>query len=63
MTREAEDEWGLRSQQRFARAQSAGHFKSQIAAVQVPGKKGPTPFDQDEANIRSEPLAKALSYL
>ena len=50
VTREAQDQWALRSQQRFARAQAAGHFKSQIAAVQVPGRKGPTPFDQDEAN-------------
>ena len=50
VTREAQDQWALCSQQRFARAQSAGHFKSQIAAVQVPGRKGPTPFDQDEAN-------------
>src|SRR5579862_3505008 len=32
VTREAQDQWALRSQQRFARAQSAGHFKSQIAA-------------------------------
>jgi acetyl-CoA C-acetyltransferase len=39
VTREAQDQWALRSQQRFVRAQSAGHFKSQIAAVQVPGKK------------------------
>jgi acetyl-CoA C-acetyltransferase len=50
VTRRAQDQWALRSQQRFARAQAAGHFKSQIAPVQVPGKKGPTPFDQDEAN-------------
>ena len=40
VTREAQDQWALRSQQRFARAQSAGHFKAEIAAVQVPGKEG-----------------------
>jgi acetyl-CoA C-acetyltransferase len=62
VTREAQDQWALRSQQRFARAQSAGHFKSQIAAVQVPGKKGPTPFDQDEAN-RPETTIEALARL
>jgi acetyl-CoA C-acetyltransferase len=62
VTREAQDQWALRSQQRFARAQSVGHFKSQIAAVQVPGKKGPTPFDQDEAN-RPDTTIEALARL
>jgi acetyl-CoA C-acetyltransferase len=62
VTREAQDQWALRSQQRFARAQAAGHFKSQIAPVQVPGKKGPTPFDQDEAN-RPDTMIEALARL
>ena len=62
VTREAQDQWALRSQQRFARAQAAGHFKAQIAAVQVPGKKGPTPFDQDEAN-RPDTTIEALARL
>jgi acetyl-CoA C-acetyltransferase len=62
VTREAQDQWALRSQQRFARAQAAGHFKTQIAAVQVPGKKGPTPFDQDEAN-RPDTTIEALARL
>jgi acetyl-CoA C-acetyltransferase len=62
VTREAQDQWALRSQQRFARAQSVGHFKSQIAAVQVPGKKGPTPFNQDEAN-RPDTTIEALARL
>jgi acetyl-CoA C-acetyltransferase len=62
VTREAQDEWALRSQQRFARAQAAGHFKAQIAPVQVPGKKGPTRFDQDEAN-RPDTTIEALARL
>jgi acetyl-CoA C-acetyltransferase len=62
VTREAQDQWALRSQQRFARAQSAGHFKAQIVAVQVPGKKGPTPFEQDEAN-RPDTTIEALARL
>ena len=62
VTREAQDEWALRSQQRFARAQAAGHFKAQIAAVQVPGKKGPTQFDQDEGN-RPDTTIEALARL
>jgi acetyl-CoA C-acetyltransferase len=62
VTREAQDGWALRSQQRFARAQAAGHFKAQIAPVQVPGKKGPTQFDQDEAN-RPDTTIEALARL
>jgi acetyl-CoA C-acetyltransferase len=62
VTREAQDAWALRSQQRFARAQAAGHFKAQIASVQVPGKKGPTQFDQDEAN-RPDTTLEALQRL
>src|SRR5271156_3954573 len=62
VTREAQDQWALRSQQRFARAQAAGHFKAEIAAVQVPGKKGPTQFDQDEAN-RPDTTIEALARL
>jgi acetyl-CoA C-acetyltransferase len=62
VTREAQDQWALRSQQRFARAQAAGYFKAEIAAVQVPGKKGWTPFDQDEAN-RPDTTIEALARL
>jgi acetyl-CoA C-acetyltransferase len=50
ITRDTQDRWALRSQQRFAAAQAGGHFKSQIVAVEVPGKKGPTQFDKDEHN-------------
>jgi acetyl-CoA C-acetyltransferase len=62
VTREAQDQWALRSQQRFARAQAAGYFKAEIVAVQVPGKKGSTPFDQDEAN-RPDTTIEALARL
>jgi len=50
VTRDAQDRWALRSQQRFAGAQNAGHFKAQIVPVEVPGKKGPVQFDKDEHN-------------
>jgi acetyl-CoA C-acetyltransferase len=62
VTREAQDRWALRSQQLFAAAQAAGHFKSQIVAVEVPGKKGPTAFDKDEAN-RSDTTFETLAKL
>src|SRR5262249_61885082 len=50
VTRDAQDRWALRSQQRFARAQGAEHFATQIVPVHVPGKKGPVPFAKDEHN-------------
>lgn len=62
VTREAQDQWALRSQQRFARAKAAGHFKAEIAPVQVPGKKGPTQFVEDEAN-RPDTTLEALARL
>jgi acetyl-CoA C-acetyltransferase len=62
VTREAQDRWALRSQQRFASAQAAGHFKTQIVPVEVPGKKGPTQFDKDEHN-RPDTTLEALARL
>src|SRR5580692_6153651 len=62
VTREAQDRWALRSQQRFAAAQVAGHFKSQIVAVEVPGKKGPSQFDKDEHN-RPDTTLETLARL
>ena len=62
VTREAQDRWALRSQQLFAAAQADGHFKSQIVPVEVPGKKGPTQFDQDEHN-RPDTTIETLARL
>jgi acetyl-CoA C-acetyltransferase len=62
VTRDAQDRWALRSQQHFARAQAAGHFKAQIAPVEVPGKKGLTQFDKDEGN-RPDTTLEALARL
>jgi len=62
VTREAQDRWALRSQQRFAAAQAVGRFKSQIVPVEVPGKKGPTEFDKDEHN-RPDTTLETLARL
>jgi acetyl-CoA C-acetyltransferase len=56
VTRDEQDRWALRSQQRFASAQAAGHFKAQIVPVEVPGKKGPVQFDKDEHNRQGTTL-------
>ena len=62
VTRDAQDRWALRSQQCFANAQTAGHFKAQIVPVEVPGKKGPVQFDKDEHN-RSDTTLETLARL
>src|SRR6202030_558715 len=62
VTREAQDRWALRSQQRFAAAQACGHFKPQIVAVEVPGKKGAAQFDKDEHN-RPDTTIETLARL
>ncbi len=49
VTREAMDEFALRSHLKAVEAQEAGRFKLEIAPVQVPGRKGDvTLFDTDE---------------
>ena len=62
ISREDQDRWALRSQQRFAAAQEAGKFKAEIATVEVPGRKGPTLFDKDEHN-RPETTPDSLARL
>ena len=62
ISREDQDRWALRSQQRFSAAQAAGKFDAEIAAVEVPGRKGPTVFDKDEHN-RSDTSAESLARL
>ncbi len=50
VSREAQDQWAARSQQRFSASQAAGKFKDEIVSVQVAGRKGPTTFETDEHN-------------
>ena len=49
LTREAQDRFAARSQQRFGSAQKAGKFKDEIVAVEIRGKKGIEAFAVDEA--------------
>lgn len=48
ITREEQDEFGLRSQERAAAAISSGRFKDEIVPVVIKGKKGDIVFDTDE---------------
>ena len=62
LTREDQDRWALRSQQRFAAAQEKGAFGPEIVTVEVPARKGPIPFAKDEHN-RPQTTAESLAKL
>ena len=62
ITREAQDRWALRSQQRFSAAQAAGKFKDEITPVEVRGHEGPKIFDKDEHN-RPDTTLEGLAKL
>jgi len=62
ISRADQDRWALRSQQRFAAAQSAGKFAAEIVALEVPGRKGHVMFDKDEHN-RPETTLESLTKL
>ena len=48
ISREDQDAFALRSQQRAAKAQAGGFFAEEIVPVVIPGKKGPTTVAVDE---------------
>jgi len=50
ITRADQDPWAERSQRLFSAAQAEGHFKDEIVPIELPGRKGPTMFDNDEHN-------------
>ena len=62
ITREAQDEFALRSHQRAVAAQERGAFADEIVPVSVAGKKGPTLVEADEAP-RSDTSLEALARL
>lgn len=62
ITREAQDAWALRTQQRFAKAQAAGWFTDEIVPIEIPGGKKPTVFGKDEHN-RPDATAESLAKL
>ena len=57
VTREAMDEFALRSHLKAVEAQEAGRFKLEITPVQIPGRKGEvTIFDKDEGPRKDSTL-------
>ncbi len=62
LSREEQDRWALRSQQRFSAAQAAGRFEAEIVGVNIKGRKGLEVFAKDEHN-RPETTAESLAKL
>lgn len=62
ISREDQDRWALRTQQRFAAAQAAGKFAAEIVPLEVPGRKGPVIFEVDEHN-RPDTTLESLARL
>jgi len=63
IARADQDQFALRSQQRWHRAQQAGKFKDEIVPVPIPQRKGdPVLFDTDE-HPRPDTTIEALSKL
>jgi acetyl-CoA C-acetyltransferase len=61
ISREDQDAWALRSQQRFGKAQAEGKFEAEIVPVEIKSRKGSEQFARDEHNrpdITSESLGK-----
>ena len=62
ITRQAQDEWALRSQQRAAAAQQNGLFKDEIVPVSVKGRKGVESIVLDE-HPRADTTLENLSAM
>ena len=62
ISREDQDRWAARSQQRFSAAQAAGKFNDEIVAIELAGRKGPVTFAKDEAN-RPDTTIETLAKL
>ncbi|MBL0385362.1 acetyl-CoA C-acetyltransferase [Tumebacillus sp. ITR2] len=62
ISREAQDAWALRSQQRATAAREAGKFAEEIVPVEITGKKGTTLVEHDEA-IRPDTTVEGLAAL
>jgi acetyl-CoA C-acetyltransferase len=62
ITRDRQDDFAAESHRRAVAAQDAGKFRSEIVAVEIPGRKGPTIVDTDEGP-RRDTTAQTLGAL
>jgi 3-oxoadipyl-CoA thiolase len=63
VTREEQDAFALRSQQRAAQAIAAGHFAGEIVPVEIPQRKGPPKVVDTDEHPRADTTAEALAAL
>jgi len=63
VTREDQDAFALASQQRSARAIAEGHFRGEIAPVQVPQRKGPPRVIDTDEHPRPDTTPETLAAL
>jgi acetyl-CoA acetyltransferase family protein len=62
VSREAQDDYALSSQQRAARAWKEGRLAEEVVPVTIAGKKGPAVFAQDD-HLRPETTREGLARL
>jgi acetyl-CoA C-acetyltransferase len=63
VTREAMDQFALRSHVKAVEAQEAGKFKAEIVPVQIPGRKGETTFFDTDEGPRKDASLESLTKL
>jgi 3-oxoadipyl-CoA thiolase len=63
VTREDQDAFALRSQQRAAAAIAAGHFGGEIVPVEIPQRKGPPKVVDTDEHPRADTTAASLAGL
>ena len=63
ISREAQDEWALRSHQRAAAATDEGRLADEIVGIKVPGKKGTTTYVEHDEPIRRDTTLEKLATL
>ncbi|MDQ3927270.1 MAG: acetyl-CoA C-acetyltransferase [Actinomycetota bacterium] len=63
VTREAQDEWALRSHQRAAAATDEGRLAEEVVGVKVTGKKGEVDYVEDDEAIRRDTSLEKLAAL
>jgi len=63
VSRRAQDEYAARSHQRAAAAASAGKFKDEMFAVELPQKKGPALSFTTDEGVRADSTPDALAKL
>jgi acetyl-CoA acetyltransferase family protein len=62
ISREAQDEFALLSQQRATAAWEAGRFQDEVAPVEIKGRKGATLFERDD-HLRPDTTIEGLAKL